>query len=518
MADQATITRALTVPLMLLGTALAVIWLVNTSGVSGLVLIPIILGAMFFWLQPAKMVAMLPPAVVLTLIVPGLPGVMTLAQALTMLLAVWGIFARATVRGEGLRRTTSDWAILGFLGVMILLMVVRGFGMRIGGGTKYGGFGYVLLITSVMAYFFAPYVTLSRKNIVWIIVGTVIASAIPLTVEASIIITGGATGALLNYFTLLPEYTMEALRVGEMGLTRISSGRTFGLALLMFGLVLRSRGPFRTLMRLVLVFLGFGFVLLSGFRSVFVLAVGIMAWWAWYRSAHRVGTVMLSLLAGLAVWGGAVIAGPSLPGPFQRALSFLPGVHVDYMVFDRAQASISWRLDIWRECLKHVPEYLLVGRGIVTDVLPLAWMRREFYVTPDFYYEMKGYHSGPLSLLLDFGLPGFVVGTLFFVSVCREGWAFLRRNKPDYNDLIWRYYLYLLITASVSALSFYLITGDVRASVPLFVVDAIVLRLVRKHLAAAPKKETAPGPRPVLAAWRDRPLDAPVASGEPVPT
>jgi hypothetical protein len=152
-----------------------------------------------------------------------------------------------------------------------------------------------------------------------------------------------------------------------------------------------------------------------------------------------------------------------------------------------------------------VPEFLLLGRGIVTDVISLAWMRREFYVTPEFYYEMKSYHSGPLSLLLDFGLPGLIAGTLFFVSVCTEGWAFLRRSKPDYGDLIWRFYLYSLISASVSALSFFLLTGDVRASIPLFVVDAIVLRLVRKHLAATRKTETVPASRPVLTTWKDRP-------------
>jgi hypothetical protein len=518
MADQATVTRALTVPLMLLGTAIAVIWLVNTSGVSGLFLIPIIFGAVFFWLQPAKMVAMLPPAIAMTLIVPGLPGLLTLGQALTILLAVWGIFARATVKGEGIRRSTSDWAILGFLGVMILLMVVRGFGMRIGGGTKYGGFGYVLLITSVMAYFYSPYVTLSRKNIVWILVATVVASAIPFAIEVSIIVTGGATGWLMGFFTLLPEYTMESVRVGEAGLARISAGRTLGIALIAMALVFRYNNPMKFLLRIAFLVGGMGLILYSGFRSVLVAIGMVVAWWFWARSRHRVGAAMLILFGFATAWVGAVVLGSSLPGPFQRALSFLPGVYVDPVVAASADASITWRLEIWKQCVKHVPEFLLVGRGIVTDVMPLAWMRREFYVTPEFYYEMKGYHSGPLSLLLDFGLPGFIAGTLFFVSVCREGWAFLRRNKPDYNDLIWRYYLYLLITTSVSALSFYLITGDVRASVPLFVVDAIVLRLVRKHLAAAPKEERVPASRPVLATWRDRPLDVPLASGAPART
>jgi hypothetical protein len=505
MADQATVTRALTVPLMLLGTAIAVIWLVNTSGVSGLFLIPIILGAIFFWLQPAKMVAMLPPAIAMTLIVPGLPGLLTLGQALTILLAVWGIFARATVKGEGIRRSTSDWAILGFLGVMILLMVVRGFGMRIGGGTKYGGFGYVLLITSVMAYFYSPYVTLGRKNIVWILVATAFASAIPFAIELSIIVTGGATGWLMSFFTLLPEYTMEAVRVGEMGLARVSSGRTLGIALVTLALVFRYNNPLKFLLKIAFLFGGIGLVLLSGFRSVLVAVGMTVAWWFWARSRHRVGAAMLILFGFATAWMGAVVMGSSLPGPFQRALSFLPGVYVDPLVAASAQASLDWRFDVWRHCIKHVPEFLLLGRGIVTDVISLAWMRREFYVTPEFYYEMKSYHSGPLSLLLDFGLPGLIAGTLFFVSVCTEGWAFLRRSKPDYGDVIWRFYLYSLISASVSALSFFLLTGDVRASIPLFVVDAIVLRLVRKHLAATRKTETVPASRPVLTTWKDRP-------------
>jgi hypothetical protein len=311
---------------------------------------------------------------------------------------------------------------------MILLMVVRGFGMRIGGGTKYGGFGYVLLITSVMAYFYAPYVTLGRKNIVWILVATAFASAIPFAIELSIIVTGGATGWLMSFFTLLPEYTMEAVRVGEMGLARVSSGRTLGIALVTLALVFRYNNPLKFLLKIAFLFGGIGLVLLSGFRSVLVAVGMTVAWWFWARSRHRVGAAMLILFGFATAWMGAVVMGSSLPGPFQRALSFLPGVYVDPLVAANAQASLDWRFDVWRHCIKHVPEFLLLGRGIVTDVISLAWMRREFYVTPEFYYEMKSYHSGPLSLLLDFGLPGLIAGTLFFVSVCTEGWAFLRRS------------------------------------------------------------------------------------------
>ncbi|MBM4156138.1 MAG: O-antigen ligase family protein [Lentisphaerae bacterium] len=329
-------------------------------------------------------------------------------------------------------------------------------------------------------------------------------------IEVSIIISGGATGWLMGFVTLLPEYTMESVRVGEAGLARISSGRTLGLALIAMALVFRYRNLMKSLLRFVFLAGGILLVLLSGFRSVLIAVMLILTWWFWVRSRHRVGAAVLILTAFLLAWVTAVLLGHSLPGPFQRALSFLPGVYVDPVVAISADASITWRLEIWKQCIKHVPEFLLVGRGIVTDVISLAWMRREFYISPEFYYEMKGYHSGPFSLLLDFGLTGFIAGTLFFVSVCTEGWAFLRRSKPDYSDVIWRYYLYLLISTSVSALSFYLITGDVRASLPLFVIDAIVLRLVRMHLAEARRKPEAPAPAMTLVGWRDR-----VATGRP---
>lgn len=490
------------VPLLLLGTAITVIWLVNTGGVGGLYAIPLFLGVLYFWMQPAKIVMILSPALVMTLLVPGLPGTLTLVQALVILLAVWGVFNRATVKGGGLNRAPSDWAMIAFVGVILLLMFVRGFGMRLGGGTKYGGFGYVLLLTSAMAYFFAPYVTLSRKNIVWILGATVAASFVPFLVELSIILTGGGTGGLMSFFTLLPEYTMESVRVGEAGLARISSGRTLGIALIMVGLVVRFSPVGRVMIRPALVAVGFGLVLLSGFRSVFIMVTMVMVGWVWALSRHRWMTFVLLTTGALALWGTAVLLGSAIPSPLQRAISFLPGVYVDPLVAANAQASLDWRFEIWAYCVKRIPEYLLVGRGIVTEVLPLAYMRREFYLSPEFYYEMKGYHSGPLSLLLDFGLPGLIAGTAFFFAVCAEGWRFLRRVKPDYNDVVWRYYLFLLISATVSALSFYLITGDVRASIPIFVIDAIMLRLIRKHLEEAKRAPVVPVPRPTLAGWR----------------
>ena len=51
-----------------------------------------------------------------------------------------------------------------------------------------------------------------------------------------------------------------------------------------------------------------------------------------------------------------------LPLTFQRALSFLP-VNIDAGVRADAQASLDWRIEMWKALLPQVPPHLLLGKG-----------------------------------------------------------------------------------------------------------------------------------------------------------
>ena len=495
MADQATVTRALMVPALVTAFVLVMVWLVQWMGISGFYAIPFAIVLTFLWLNPHVMVVGLPGVFVSTALVPNLPGSMTAAQALCMLLGVWGLFHRPIARAARDRWAVSDWGIFAFLGVCVLLMFTRGFGMRMLGGTKYGGFGYVILLGCGLAYLMAPMVRLNRKHVLAMAMLLAAGALIPFVVEISIILTGGRTSRLLSFFTILPEYTMAAMHIGEMVLARISSARTVGLAIIMAALMLPVRRPELRVARYALVSGGLALVMLSGFRSAFLITLMLLVGWYFQHSRHRAMAAVLVLGGFLAVWILAIILGRALPGPIQRVVSYLPGVDVDPLVAANAEASVTWRLEIWKVAVRHIPEHLLLGRGIVTDVLPLAWLRREFYATPEFYYEMKGYHSGPLSLLLDFGLPGFVAGSAFMIGMVAEGWRLYGRIRPAAEDVVTRFYSFLLWLTTATVVSYYVLVGDVRASFPELTVYGIALRLVGRHLvsrhAAAVSREAA---------------------------
>jgi O-antigen ligase len=69
----------------------------------------------------------------------------------------------------------------------------------------------------------------------------------------------------------------------------------------------------------------------------------------------------------------------------------------------------------------------LIGRGLTFDVMSVAWMRPEFYMTPDFFFVSHGYHNGPLTLLVDFGLAGLITMTAFFITSIVRVFSLLKK-------------------------------------------------------------------------------------------
>jgi hypothetical protein len=99
------------------------------------------------------------------------------------------------------------------------------------------------------------------------------------------------------------------------------------------------------------------------------------------------------------------------------------------MAVDSAKASTDWRLQMWKEVLPDVPKYLLCGKGFSLD-------GNELYMAMETGNRMSGaglsstivagdYHSGPLSIIIPFGLWG-VVGFLWFLYA---GGRLLQRTR-----------------------------------------------------------------------------------------
>ena len=148
----------------------------------------------------------------------------------------------------------------------------------------------------------------------------------------------------------------------------------------------------------------------GGFRSTFLICTLIFSIQFYLEGMHR--TKLLPILAFFGLLG-AVICLPManrLPHSFQRVLSILP-VNIDPLVRADAQGSVDWRIEMWKALLPQVPRHLLLGKGYAISPEDFQMMGSDAALRSidpaEGSLALSGdYHSGPLSVILPFGIWG----------------------------------------------------------------------------------------------------------------
>ncbi len=412
--------------------------------------------------------------------IPGLPSVLGAFELFQGLLVGWAILdvtLRTRKRPNSYRAGMDVWLLL-FLLNLFLIISVRGFGLRFSGGTTWGGTEYVAIILTILFFFSADRLRLSEKQIrtlLWAMLGGAVLMA---SVEQLITLFPGQFYWLNSFFRTGAE---KALKEGfsEDGIQRFFGTRKLTISLIPLAFVFCKNLRLRMFWFLASIAL----IAMSGFRSATFSAGMIVFFLSLYDAKSRVRMVLFWVFLGLLGLGFLMVAAPYLPRAIQRAVSFLEFIPVDPDIAGRAGGSSNWRFDMWRDyCIPNVPKYLLVGRGLAREISGFAWLQGSWYTTGEFYYQMGRYHSGPFSLLLDFGLLGTMSFTLFFLLAVREGWVTLRRFRTTCEGTIaFRFYVYLTITLSYRLVSFYLIFGDVVSSLMQLLGFVVLMRILRKN-------------------------------------
>jgi len=410
---------------------------------------------------------------------PGLPSAVGVPQLFQMLLIGWAILDAAMHKKKS--RFSYDkgidvWIALFFVNV-IFLMVVTGAGFRIQGEGMYGGSVYLGLLMALGGYFAAVKLTFTEKQVKILIWSTVIASAIPAALQFIIYFKPSTAPLITKFISISTEYFLrEQSRDGDA--TRWGQLSGFGYALVTIAYVVCSAGRLRTFLLILSLFM----MGMTGFRSRIFRLVAMIFFSSIIYSKQRGKVFLVWIFIGLAGWGFLSMAATSLPLAIQRVVSFVPGVKVDAAMAKIAKSSGDWRFDMWKEyCIPNVPKHLFIGRGLVSDVTGFAWLQEGWYGSAEFAYHMHAYHSGPFSLLLDFGLPGTITFTLFFLLVIKDGWQTMRRYVAHRNDTIGKYYIFLVILMSYELFSYFFIFGSVPTALPRMLVEAAILRILKKH-------------------------------------
>lgn len=207
----------------------------------------------------------------------------------------------------------------------------------------------------------------------------------------------------------------------------------------------------------------------GGYRGI-VISIGLTLIFVFYFEGFVRSRLMPVTALALILIGGLTVAfSESLPLPVQRCLAFLP-VKISSTARMSAEASTEWRLEIWQYLLPQVPHYLLLGKGLTFDSNDLASYQTlgNQQVGGDVGggFTLAGdYHSGPLSVIIQFG----IWGTLAFLWFLGASMKVLWRNYK-YGDPEIRHANILLLSWFISkTIVYFVVFGSFYSDLEIFV-------------------------------------------------
>jgi O-antigen ligase len=250
--------------------------------------------------------------------------------------------------------------------------------------------------------------------------------------------------------------------MARLGSLATACGAIIWFMLARYGIdrILNWRHLGRLLIFLVLLFVS----LLGGFRSIlllFLITFGILFYFEGLMRRPLLPALLLVLILG----GSVLIPFVShLPLTIQRTLSFLP-LPVDPVARASADMSTEWRLQMWMNVLPQIPQYLLLGKGYAISTSDLAMASNASLESGTFGSEIAGdYHSGPLSLIIPFG----IFGVLAFVWFLAAGIKVLRHNYLYGDPAFANLNRFLLSFFIAKAIFYFTIFGGFWSDLPFF--------------------------------------------------
>ena len=359
--------------------------------------------------------------------IPGQPALWTVMACVSLFFSV---FARTLTKQSSFLRVRSlEWPLILLATVVVVtILFTGGVGGRALGTEAWGGKRYLGVLGAIIGYFalIARPIAPRRAGLF---------AAIFFLSGTTAVFSDLAYAAGPRFYFLFTLFSPD-VAIGQARSVDILQ-RFTGLAwmaqaagcymLVRYGIrgLFVWQRPWRLLIYFGLFFVG----LLGGFRTTVVLTLMLLCCQFYFEGLLR--SRLLPILLVSLVLAGSLLVGyvDKLPLSVQRSLSFLP-INVDPMARQDAASTLDWRLQIWQIVLPDVPKYLLLGKGFNfsgTDLLLTQdAMRRGFYSSIESTLVIGNYHSGPLTIIIPFG----IFGVLAFAVFC---WASLRVLLSNYR-------------------------------------------------------------------------------------
>ena len=374
-----------------------------------------------------------------------------------------------------------DILVILFLINLLVIIFFRGIGMAMFGDDKVGGGTYIQWIVTLGVIFFSKYINLNSKTALLLVVGFTILPVINPILEWLTIKTGGSVYIFTQYFRI--NYAQMYQTIVENNLDTYRTGST-QIATLFQILSIFFLARKQNLFAFGICFgLGFAAILFSGFRSYLVAYVAVTMICACYVYNKRVLLISLSLLVGFFSFFGIIIFIESLPFAVQRALSFIPGLNIGSIAMQNATDTTVWRVEIWKLALNDFWNYALIGRGLAWDIA--GWTNlfySTWYSSPTFFYANHNYHSGIVTLFIDYGLPGTFIWLSFqFLCLKQLSKSFYLALKNSQKSLVCTFYVYSFIMISWDVFHFWVIYGQT-ATMLRFIIYVSMAKMLQAYI------------------------------------
>jgi hypothetical protein len=319
--------------------------------------------------------------------------------------------------------------------VLVTAKLTGGIGLNSLGSEVMGGKKYIFLLSGVVAYFALISQRINPKRAYLCVALFFLGSITTLIGELPAVV-----GPSFYFIFMLFPPTVTGVRAiydagGPVG--RLEGFSAAGAAVFYWMLCRYGIHELFNLRRigrlLLLVFFGV-LMLFGGFRSS-LIAFGVTFSILFYLEGMMRSRALPIVVLVMAL-AGAIVVGFSdqMPYSIQRTLSFLP-VKVDPEVRAGAQDSTNWRLRIWSDVLPEVPQHLLLGKGYALSAKDMVKMPQGSDAGIEGTEWAGDYHSGPLSVIIPFGIFGTLAFLWFLVAGSRVLYKNYKFGHPAYRGI-----------------------------------------------------------------------------------
>ena len=416
---------------------------------------------------------------------PGSPRVTFAAAAV-----VGGVYLlRFALRSKDFtfKWTWLDFAVL-IQGAVVAQAYIRNpSGVALFGGDSVGGKPYFIYIFAILAYFLLTFVRTNIRVLKIVVILMVLTGLADGLLGLSSEFFPGLAALILPLYSGVSYVAAVGGQGADAASDRVGGGKNMGesaghAAFTLFKPA-STLNPLRPL-RFLLISIAIGTIVISGFRSsmgyLFILfIVGSCV-------RRRFIDVVVAGFFGLLALAGAILAGiDNLPFGAQRILSVLP-VGVDDRIKASAEASSTWRFEMWELALssdRYIRNKILGdGFSFRADELAaaqdaMAGDRRSTMGmnTQDIMLARGSYHGFHVEAIRMTGIVGLVAALVALIIFFRVALDHIRyfRDRPELG-----YILFICMPFLIHPFYLMLVFGSYRFGFPEIIIMAGMLKLL----------------------------------------